>query len=378
MNFRSAVSLLVLLSLGSTTAQNNSTGNGNGNGIGNGNGNGNATFPAPPPQRPCVDIRRKEVRDMTTQEWQNFANAFRAVNSGGVLAMFVNWHIDAWTPFHFNEFFLPFHRCYLREFEFALMQNGADFLPYWESTFESQAPEQSVVLTSQYAGSSNGEHVVDGPFGQDVFTAAVGGGPLIRAYNPQGTGAFFAQSLIEDDIMTASFSEFSNRCEIGPHATVHSVLGGAGGHMSGAISPCDPLFWMHHAWIDKLWVDQQRRFPNTAYEFEANAFGRTANPNSLVGMGSWQCRVSDVMRTEDICISYAQPVNAASGDTGNGVVRAPEIAENFLNGTGANITFVEQLANETQTSADKISGGSSMAYLSVLAVVPTLLLAAML
>jgi tyrosinase len=43
--------------------------------------------------------------------------------------------------------------------------------------------------------------------------------------------------------------------EITPHGTVHTDVGGRGGFMSSFdTAPLDPIFWLHHANIDRLWV----------------------------------------------------------------------------------------------------------------------------
>lgn len=35
------------------------------------------------------------------------------------------------------------------------------------------------------------------------------------------------------------------------HGQTHMMVGG---HMGNMISPSDPLFWEHHAFVDKLWA----------------------------------------------------------------------------------------------------------------------------
>ena len=47
------------------------------------------------------------------------------------------------------------------------------------------------------------------------------------------------------------FSEFSNL--MAPHI----MIDGKGGDFSGMMSPNDPFFWLHDAYIDKLWNDWQ-------------------------------------------------------------------------------------------------------------------------
>ena len=41
------------------------------------------------------------------------------------------------------------------------------------------------------------------------------------------------------------------------HNAAHNFVGG---HMAGAFSPNDPVFWMHHANVDRIWARWQARF----------------------------------------------------------------------------------------------------------------------
>jgi hypothetical protein len=43
------------------------------------------------------------------------------------------------------------------------------------------------------------------------------------------------------------------------HNRVHYYVGGT---MGPSTSPNDPVFWLHHCYIDKLWADWQRLHPN--------------------------------------------------------------------------------------------------------------------
>jgi hypothetical protein len=239
------------------------------------------------------------------------------------------------------------------------MARGAPFLPYWDSTWESQDPPNSVLFTEKYYGKNDGRYIVDGPFSRDSgYEVSVGGGPLIRDYSPEGTGAFYARSLIEDDIMNPIFSEFSKRLEIGQHSSIHSIIGGKDGHLAKPTSPEDPLFFVHHSFVDKLWDEQQIRY---GHSYEGDAFDDfNATDTDVIGFGTWAMQIRDVIYNEDICVSYAEPIEAAvitdpsmPGANETETIRAPEIAINFLNGTGANITFVKMLDDETKKSVDK-------------------------
>lgn len=46
------------------------------------------------------------------------------------------------------------------------------------------------------------------------------------------------------------------------HNRVHVWVGG---QMATGVSPNDPVFWLHHCFVDRLWVDWKRRHPNSRY-----------------------------------------------------------------------------------------------------------------
>ena len=48
----------------------------------------------------------------------------------------------------------------------------------------------------------------------------------------------------------ATFTAFQAAIEGAVHAGVHSAVGG---DMETGSSPSDPLFWLHHANLDRLW-----------------------------------------------------------------------------------------------------------------------------
>ena len=54
-----------------------------------------------------------------------------------------------------------------------------------------------------------------------------------------------------------TFTAFSGALE-GPHGWVHNAVGGT---MGTSTSPKDPLFWLHHGLIDKLFADWQAAHP---------------------------------------------------------------------------------------------------------------------
>jgi tyrosinase len=46
------------------------------------------------------------------------------------------------------------------------------------------------------------------------------------------------------------------------HNRIHNYIGGT---MGPSTSPNDPVFWLHHCYVDKLWADWQRMHPSHSY-----------------------------------------------------------------------------------------------------------------
>jgi tyrosinase len=79
----------------------------------------------------------------------------------------------------------------------------------------------------------------------------------------------------------------SGSLEATPHGAVHSLVGGPGGFMSAFdTAPLDPIFWLHHANIDRLWVvwlrqrrpERQNPTAKTWTDFEFDFHDETGAP----------------------------------------------------------------------------------------------------
>ncbi|OLC69065.1 MAG: hypothetical protein AUH69_00090 [Actinobacteria bacterium 13_1_40CM_4_65_12] len=57
-----------------------------------------------------------------------------------------------------------------------------------------------------------------------------------------------------------TFTAFQGAIEGAVHGSVHNAVGG---DMATAASPSDPLFWLHHANIGRLWAKWQKQHPGT-------------------------------------------------------------------------------------------------------------------
>jgi tyrosinase len=71
-------------------------------------------------------------------------------------------------------------------------------------------------------------------------------------------GGTFDPQKIEDIKHLTDFDLFKGRLESSPHNIAHGISGGDNGHMGDGMSPYDPIFWLHHCNVDRIWAEWQK------------------------------------------------------------------------------------------------------------------------
>ncbi|MEV8525205.1 tyrosinase family protein [Streptomyces sp. NPDC052000] len=232
---------------------------------------------------------RKNQADLTTDEKRRFVAALLQLKRNGRYDTFVSTHnafimSDTDTGDrvgHRSPSFLPWHRRFLIEFEQALQSVDASVtLPYWDWTADRTAT--SSLWAADFLGGtgrSRDGQVMDGPFAQSAggwnLNIRVDG----RTYLRRALGAAVAQLPTRAEVdgvlaMTtydmapwnSASDGFRNHLEgwrgVNLHNRVHVWVGG---QMATGASPNDPVFWMHHAFVDKLWTQWQSRHTGSSY-----------------------------------------------------------------------------------------------------------------
>ena len=74
---------------------------------------------------------------------------------------------------------------------------------------------------------------------------------VIRRWNPAELPSPASIDAVAQEV---SFVNFQYQLEAGPHNAIHRAVGG---NMAQANSPSDPIFFLHHANIDRIWADWQ-------------------------------------------------------------------------------------------------------------------------
>ncbi|MBX9792488.1 MAG: tyrosinase family protein [Pirellulales bacterium] len=230
-------------------------------------------------------IVRKDCRDLTPDEIDKYREAFRRLQAleprpnplpGPIEARQLNprsytyWAlIHTHTCPHGNWWFLPWHRAYLYYFEQALREVVADYrpdvslaIPYWNWTEQRTIPElfQGTFQESNPLANDRRFFVGldDESVGRATMCRVVDGAPDFisfgsepaRCLRPDGSAA-----------LALCLRERGNKSplESGPHDAVHGLVGGidsqgAPGDMAAvSTSAFDPIFWSHHANLDRLW-----------------------------------------------------------------------------------------------------------------------------
>jgi len=186
---------------------------------------------------------------------------------------------------HSGPSFLPWHRYLLLRFEAYLreaVQDDAFRLPYWDWSADAErtSPRRSPVWSVSRLGR----------FLRSDFVVRVGmnaAGQVVRTNRRlQRTLAQAGDLPIREDVRLVIEEEadydvepfdsdapgFRNNVEgwVGPnlHNTVHVWVGG---DMQLATSPNDPVFYLHHCNVDRIWSAWQARRPEAIYQPAAEA-----------------------------------------------------------------------------------------------------------
>jgi tyrosinase len=196
--------------------------------------------------------------------------------------------------------FLPWHRAYLVFFDNAARDQNADaILPWWDWT--SDLSHQNGLPTAYRSG---GDALESGP------VPAIQGSRARRTRrNPSSPTSLPTEAQVEDLLDLSDFRDFSDQLqEI--HNNVHVWVGGDMGSIGTAAF--DPVFWAHHAMIDRIWYLWQLKY------------GVNTIPPEYLDMALFPgLTVAQVLDVRALGYDYASAAVAAGTDVPTGVAVAP-------------------------------------------------------
>lgn len=213
---------------------------------------------------------RKNQATLAAEEKARFVAAVLQLKAEGIYDRYVAMHRDAMNlprmVAHRSPVFLPWHREFIRRFELELQRVDASVsIPYWDSSVD-RTPAASLWRADFMGGDgeAGSQRVTTGPFafytGRWTITVGSAGdsGPALRRALGQGdplprpaeVNAVLARVPYDSAPWSDTSAGFRSALEETPHNIGHRWVGGS---MLTATSPNDPVFFLHHANIDRLW-----------------------------------------------------------------------------------------------------------------------------
>ena len=166
---------------------------------------------------------------------------------------------------HQSWYFLPWHRAYLLSFETIVretvvsLKGPSDWaLPYWNYSDTRNA--NALLLPPAFRERKLPDGTANALFIEARFGAAIhkhDADLTHRIADDHFTGIATggAQGVGGPRTAFSHAGEAEGLIEAAPHDLVHADVGGRGGLMSDPrTAALDPIFWVHHANIDRLWV----------------------------------------------------------------------------------------------------------------------------
>jgi hypothetical protein len=227
---------------------------------------------------------------MSSAERQLFMQTYRAVSTPGhpeyaQFTTLIGRHSTNFAAIHTTQYFLPWHRWFSMELENLLQNvNCKVTLPWWDTAKNAGAPfgVSPWGAAVDLLGTS-GACVNNGGF------ASPGWPNLAHGCLSRTNSGTLPTAAVEAGVLAmvpGNYGAFSDALQNQIHNIAHVRVGGK---MVTGWSPEDPVFFLHHNHVDKLWGDWQKlsNAHQNAYSFPLNsvmpvAYGHTpAQFNSL-------------------------------------------------------------------------------------------------
>lgn len=228
---------------------------------------------------------RKNQNTLTPAEWAAFIDAIakthglgakkpayrefvkvhqRAMSMSDPIAM--TWHVHSMGPMMPGTNFLAWHRRFVLRMEHRLQKEHPGVtIPYWDAITDRALPAA---------------------LNTPALLSAWG---VTRSWDAGWLASAGDLALVEQ---LGSFGMFQATIEGSVHGGVHNAVGG---DMATSRSPADPLFWLHHANIDRIWAKWQAAHPG----HNPPNPNETLKPSPLFGV-----KVSSVVDTAALGYRY--------------------------------------------------------------------------
>lgn len=251
---------------------------------------------------------RRDLTTLSVDEKKEFVEVLIELKKSGVYDRYVEEHDNAMAntttvsgeiphpsvrnSAHRGPAFFPWHREFLRRFELDLQRiNPHVSLPYWDWTVDAELedPSMAEIWSDDFMGGggdpNDDDRVQSGPFayGNGNWPLRVDlNGPALQRHFGRFTPKLPTSAHVQNGLreiyydtppydrspVTRGFrnyiegwvtSDADARFE-NPGTQLHNkVHVWVGGSMLPGTSPNDPVFFLHHCFVDRIWADWQKR-----------------------------------------------------------------------------------------------------------------------
>lgn len=312
---------------------------------------GASTLPLDLLAQTTVLVRPEWQTFKTTPRYDSLLTAINLMKANTNAADPNSWAY--WTNVHINfcphgtPYFLAWHRGYLYYFERRLRLVSGDnqlVLPYWD--YYSYA-----TMPAEFTNPSG-----DNPLYADRMNSNV---QQVLSMAP------FSPSLTNFQRNTSN--AFEPAIEDAPHNPLHDLVGNA---MATMQSPLDPIFWLHHANIDRLWVAWAsagggRRMPAASNSYWAGAH-TYATGLSLSRIATYSTRTTLGYRYANEKMPLALPVAQSGSSLVRRVQATPGNLPGFIPAVGPfRLTGPRQTGKQTFSVSGALNVGLDEISISV-------------
>lgn len=245
---------------------------------------------------------RQGVHNLTDTQVADFRDAYRqmmAINDNRSYGFLAGLHgVPGFYCWHHQQnarsglqmqLFLPWHRAYLYNFEMAARDRVPGVtLPWWDWTLR---PPRQAGLPKVFADATvNGQ---PNPLASFRINLPKANPPILHntSRDPGSVNGLPTQAQVDDALSSTDWADFNDQLE-DVHDNVHGWVSGDMGVV--ATSAYDPIFWSHHAMIDRIWWVWQVR----------NGNGNIPSDLLDVVLAPFNFRVRDVLNVNDLGYDY--------------------------------------------------------------------------
>lgn len=224
---------------------------------------------------------RKRATKLTKAEQNRFKDVITQLINNGTYGQLVGIHADMSHDMHSmdaagRQRFVPWHRIYLLRLEQAMQSiDPLCFIPYWDWTSQKKIP----AFLKSFLPSVN----VPGQ-GEIQVTRNIGNPPSLPS-----------KADIKSVYSETTYTDFTTQLEF-VHNGVHGWVGGTMSLIPSA--PTDPVFWLHHAQVDRIWSIWQSKPANAGKH-------PTLSGNNKI-MDPWTEKEKDTRSIEKLGYSYGK------------------------------------------------------------------------